>query len=285
MNLLKIFILICLLILGTGTATAETFLVTDNFPLSTNGDNNIRLRYVEDGNYSDLKNFNSYLFAHPDSIDELYTRPIISRGERGRTKNRVNISRIYFMPDEPDGPVGVMQVTIPSAENGLHVSGTAVVESGNVHFLIYDESTRYSRPVWSSDHGESFDISLPAQKNPEVFFSATGKDGDQKNIGYWENLRIEYTADPNTRIDQPTNQETSPHEDTRVNGLDGTSQEITSEGTSPGNTSGGTTAGKGIPVLDSIAGFFSTFNWQAFAVIIAAIITSSAMIYTSKTKK
>ena len=239
----------CLLffIAGSPLANAETFLVLDNFPMTTNGDGNIHLQYLENGDYKDLKNLNSYVFGHPASTGDTFIRPVISLGERSPSKKRVNVTRIYFMQDEFGRNIGVMQINLPSATNGMHISGTAGTQAGKVHFLIYNESNLYSQPVWSSDSGGSFNISIPAQKIPQVYFSIAGKDNDQKNTAYWENLRIDYNPDLNV----------TPVTQSQADGS----------------------------VSDSVISFIYTMNWQASAVIIAAIISSATALYISIKKK
>jgi hypothetical protein len=273
-------IVLAIIITAPALVSAENISITDDFPVSSNGEHNISLEYRAGGVYQALTKVSHALFAYPEpKTAGLEARPpIISLGEHGENATWVNTTRCYVRPAAVNvsgiDADGVIRVSLPSDAGEIAVSGMAGVQSGDVVFRIYRGEYAYSHPIWSSDTGGSFHLTIPMQDSSALFFAVQAKGDDIRDVAYWENVRITYTPVP-----VPTSPAT-PAPTTQVIQTSTTTVVTTTVVTEP--TTEATARPTSSPTSHEAS---SDLPWPAIGVVVAAVISSITSIYVAARSK
>jgi hypothetical protein len=194
----KVLFIMCILLLSFPVhAGAETFTLLDKFPGWTNGENNVFLQFRSGDTYVNLKRVAVYTFGNPDGPDQPPPMPpMISLKIPGSSGVYIWTKPGSLQSNHPLD--SVIRVTIPGEGGQVQVKGFAGNASIGLHFSIYKGEEQYESPIWSTDTDASFDITIPYQKNDQLFFSVRENSLDPTRKGYWKDVTLITPSLPGT---------------------------------------------------------------------------------------
>jgi hypothetical protein len=180
------FIIVVVLLLIPIAASAETFLLSEKFPKSTQGENGIFLEYRQGSTYQLLDNRLDYDFPH--LADSPWKIPMITCSDF--VAGPPHCYRIGAHPS--DYADAVLKIIIPGEGGTVRITGTAGIlpGAGSVFFSIYKGEDKYTTPSWSAQNGGTFDFILPYKKGDAIFFATNAGSNAMDDRAYWDGITL-----------------------------------------------------------------------------------------------
>ncbi|MFH1724500.1 MAG: MopE-related protein, partial [Elusimicrobiota bacterium] len=171
---------------------AETFLA-DFYPMTTNGENGIRLQYSEaNGSHGDLTNAGDYDFWTAESPWKV---PRVILWHEQQPVSNIPAGAIQAHPSAVtqggNDRDAVIRVTLDGGFDEVRVQGQGAKTNGSMRFYIYKGQNGYSAPLWEAWEGGAFDLTIPYTDGEYLFFAVDAGADDVNDWSYWEDIRFQ----------------------------------------------------------------------------------------------